>query len=154
MSRSNEQPDYSGFVRRLARVGRTRGKRRTFDQGEFLYQRGEAGDTMFVIVEGKVEIRFPDGRPPRELGPEDIFGLLALMIDHHEHTASAVAVTEVTAHAIDRASLDTFLIEEPEQGLELLRLSASYMVQSERRVVEELRRRNGELERELAALKD
>ena len=153
MEMSNEQTDYSGFVRRLARVGRTRGKRRTFEQGEFLYQRGEAGDTMYVIVDGKVEIRFPDGRPSLELGPEDIFGLLALMIDRHQHTASAVAVSEVTAHSIDRASLDSFLTQEPEQGLELIRTSASYLVQSERRVVEELRARNSELERELAKLK-
>ncbi len=60
--------------------------------GDRLIRRGEAGDALYLIADGAVSVRWPDGR--RTLGTGDIFGEAAL-VTRERRTADVVALTYV-----------------------------------------------------------
>jgi len=118
-------------------------------EGEVLFARGEPGDCLFVIDEGEVEVRFEQRRPAKRLGPGEIFGELALITSGRRRTATAVAASECRLIAIDRAAWRHLAGERPDLVVGLLEKSCGYLVESEQRLVADLRRRNRELERAL-----
>ena len=70
--------------------------RRVFPKGAVILKEGEMGDSVFIIVEGKVEIRMGGEENPKTLATRsrgDVIGELALF-DNHPHMASAVAIEE------------------------------------------------------------
>jgi len=84
-------PLFAGLPRRLlARLG-TRFLEKSYSPGEIVFQEGDPGRALFVVVEGTVEIT--QGTPQgefvlRTLGPGDAFGEIAL-IDNFPRSASA-----------------------------------------------------------------
>jgi diguanylate cyclase (GGDEF)-like protein len=117
--------------------------------GEPVFTRGDAGDCLYVVDEGEVELRFEQRRPVKRLGPGEVFGELALVSPGRRRTASAVAATACRLIAIDRASWRRLTGERPDLIVGLLEKSCAYLVESEQRLVADLRRHNRELERAL-----
>jgi len=80
-------------------------KRVTFPAGAILFKEGETGDSAYVIVEGRVEIRIGQlGPSPRTIGSRgrgDVIGEMAL-VDDKPHMASAVAMEETVVNAMPR----------------------------------------------------
>jgi CRP/FNR family transcriptional regulator len=66
-------------------------------RGQTLFNEGETGDRLYVVLEGKIKLTrtAPDGRENllSVLGPSEMFGELSLF-DPRPRTASAIAVTE------------------------------------------------------------
>ena len=121
----------------------------TFSPGDTIFGRGDVGDRMFVIDEGEVEIRFEQRRPAKRLGPGEVFGELALMTATRRRTATTVAATHCRLISIDGASWRRLANERPDLIVGLLEKSCGYLVESEQRLVHDLKRRNRELERAL-----
>ena len=67
---------------------------RKVDAGAVIFNEGDAGTEMFGIIDGEVELRAKNGVLGR-LGPEDIFGEMAL-IDDSPRSLTAVAVSDIT----------------------------------------------------------
>jgi CRP-like cAMP-binding protein len=86
--------------------------------GWVLVEVGQAGSGMFVLEEGTVEVRTPDGRA-WELGPGEFFGELALLTDHPRN-ARIQAKTPVRCLAISRMDFQKLLTEDPEIALAML----------------------------------
>jgi diguanylate cyclase (GGDEF)-like protein len=118
-------------------------------EGDTVFARGDAGDRLFVIDEGEVEVRFEHRRPAKRLGAGEIFGELALLTSGRRRTATAVAAGRCRLIAIDRASWRRLSAERPDLVVRLLEQSCAYLVESEQRLVSDLRRHNRELERAL-----
>jgi cAMP-dependent protein kinase regulator len=82
---------------------------RFFPAGQFLVREGEAGASMFLIVEGRVAVmRQPEGGPAKTVGhlsAGDFFGELALVTDCRR-TASVMAVEPTVVLELTRAGLD------------------------------------------------
>ena len=53
---------------------------READEGEEIVRQGQPGDVVYVIAEGRVSVS-RDGKELRVLGPADVFGELALILD-------------------------------------------------------------------------
>src|SRR3954447_14094405 len=75
-------------------------------KGEKIFQRGDPGDRLYLVVEGEVEITLPaerDGNPIvlKRLTAGDHFGELALL-DGGARTASASAATAVRLLGLSR----------------------------------------------------
>lgn len=122
---------------------------RTFGAGETIFRRGDAGDRMFAIEAGEVELRFEQDRNPKRLGPGETFGELALVTARQRRTATALAASDARLLVLDRAAWERLRAERPGPLLALLERTCGYLVDSEQRLVADLRRRNRELERAL-----
>lgn len=100
---------------------------RTYQDGEFVFLKGQPGAAMFIIKTGKVNV-IDYGKDSREtvvatLNPGDFFGELALL-DDSPRSASAMAVELTDIYAISRTDLDHLLTTSPLIGLSVYRALA------------------------------
>lgn len=95
---------------------------RSFPAGTNIYGEGEPASHCYLIQDGRVRlvkrIRASD-RSLTVLRPGDLFGEDALLTDS-ARTASAVALTDVSVLALDRATFGVLLSTNPEVALRLV----------------------------------
>lgn len=98
-----------------------------FSRGTTIFNEGERGDRLYIIIEGKVKLarHSSDGRENllAIMGPSDMFGELSIF-DPGPRTSSAVCVTEVTAAMMDNEQLEKWLGDHPDITSQLLRMLA------------------------------
>ena len=86
-------------------------------RGEFFFREGDAGESMFVLVAGRVEVR-KEGRDGQQLlstlGPGDCLGEMAL-IDLSGRSASVQAVEDCSGFEIFAANLYKLYERDVEQ---------------------------------------
>ncbi|OGH63358.1 MAG: hypothetical protein A3I06_08995 [Candidatus Lindowbacteria bacterium RIFCSPLOWO2_02_FULL_62_12] len=91
------------------------------DQGEIVFNQGEPGDSMYMIIEGGVQIVLADGTPVKTLSTFEAFGEMAL-IDDEPRSATAKAVAPCKFLRIDRDRFVALLGQYPEISMGLLRM--------------------------------
>ncbi len=98
-----------------------------YTRGETVFLEGEQGDTLYIVLTGKVKIgrRAADGRENMlsVMGPSDMFGELSLF-DPGPRTATATVVTEARLASLAHASLKPWITDRPEIAEQLLRVLA------------------------------
>ena len=96
-------------------------------RGTTLFQEGEPGDSLYIVLEGKVKLgrRSSDGRENlvAVMGPADQFGELSLF-DPGPRTATAVAVTDARLARLPKQALQTWVQERPQIAIQLLHVIA------------------------------
>ena len=99
----------------------------TFRRTEVVFSEGEPGDTLYIIISGKVKIgrKSLDGRESliTLMGPSDMFGELAIF-DPGPRTSTVTALTEVKAVVMSRSVLRSWIADRPEIAKQLLRVLA------------------------------
>jgi PPM family protein phosphatase len=100
-----------------ARVGRMVNER-FVSPNEVVIDKGEAGNTMYVVVQGELEVSI-DGVAISRMGPGDHFGELAL-VDAQPRSATVTSRGFGSLITIDRQALDEFCRREPELGNRVL----------------------------------
>jgi CRP/FNR family transcriptional regulator, cyclic AMP receptor protein len=94
-----------------------------FPSGYRIFQEGEAGDRMYVVCSGGVELATTD-----KLGQKlvlttasrgDLFGELSLL-DHGPRTAHATVIEDAELLVLDRATLVDFIRRRPEVALDMM----------------------------------
>ncbi|CAN5883262.1 N/A [soil metagenome] len=88
-------------------------------KGHVLMERGQAGNGLFVIEDGSVQVDRGDN-PQVTVGPGGFVGELSVLADT-PRTARVSALTDVRALAISRLDLDELLEREPTIALGMLR---------------------------------
>jgi cAMP-dependent protein kinase regulator len=79
--------------------------------GEILFERGDAGDALYVVASGAISVGAP--RELARLGEGTFFGEIALLTDQPRNARTTAAVpTELLA--IDRALVHALLADSPE----------------------------------------
>jgi CRP-like cAMP-binding protein len=100
---------------------------RSVAKGEIIFQEGEPGDRMYVILEGKVKLgqSSNDGRESllAILGPGEMFGELSLF-DPGQRTSTATALTDAVILALSNEQLRPWLAGRPEVAAALLQALA------------------------------
>jgi CRP/FNR family transcriptional regulator, cyclic AMP receptor protein len=100
---------------------------RDVSKGDVLFQEGQIGDHMYVIVEGKVKLgqTSTDGRESLlgVLGPGEMFGELSLF-DPGMRTSTATALTDTTVLLMGHDQLKPWLSGRPEVAAALLQALA------------------------------
>lgn len=91
--------------------------------GQMIIHQGDAGTSMFILVDGNVNIHLP-GEQSRRISLKDIaageyFGELSLF-DDKPRSASAVATTNATLLELDRTTLSQYLAARPNAAMVLL----------------------------------
>ena len=92
-------------------------------RGDRLFDEGDAGDRLYVVLDGKIKLTraSADGRENliSLIGPGEMFGELSLF-DPRPRTMSAAAVTDVHLAALAHEDLRSWLTGRPDVALHLL----------------------------------
>jgi len=114
-----DHPALSESVRALAR----RGEVRNYRKGTLLMQEGDVGDTIYIILGGRLRVFGSDAGNDREIthgsyGPGEYVGEMSL--DGGPRSASVIAVEASTCAVITRPTLEQYLTEQPAFAFELM----------------------------------
>lgn len=97
------------------------------NKGQILFQEGQTGDRLYLVVAGKMKLSHSsgDGRESvfMVLGPGEMFGELSLF-DPGPRTSTAIAVTDSEVLGLGNTDIRPFLIEHPEVAQALLQALA------------------------------
>jgi CRP-like cAMP-binding protein len=88
--------------------------------GETLFEKGEMGDCLYVIVSGAVRIR-DGGRLLNDLGEGDVFGEMALL-DPEPRLASATVTEQARLLRLDRAPFFELINARPEVSIGIIHM--------------------------------
>src|SRR5690606_29687645 len=107
------------------------GRRRILAADEVLFQRGDAGTSMFVVLSGAISLDFGPGQAPKQLGATDFFGELGLLIDSHSRSSAARACCTTELLEISSASFHRLIDQDPTTGVFFLRRTLWRVVSNE-----------------------
>ena len=102
-------------------------KHRSYTAGQVVFQEGEPGDNLYIVVEGEVAITMDRGYVLETVGPGGIVGELAL-VDDKPRSATVVARTDCVLAPVNRSHF-----------LALVRMTPSFAIQVMRVMAERLR---------------
>ena len=118
LERFSSDEQFPAHVRSLAR----RGVLRRYRKGSLLIQEGDLGDTVFIVVAGRIKVFCIDTNDKEisfgNFGPGEYVGEMAL--DGGPRSASVITLEASTCAVITRASLLAFIAESPEFAITLL----------------------------------
>lgn len=105
---------------------------RDFAPGETVFLEGDQGNLMYVVLEGSVRLAVT-GRTLEKVGPGGVFGEMAL-IDSAPRSATATALTACRLAPVAAARFRALVREDPEFGLEIMRVMAARLRSMDRRL--------------------
>ncbi|SDP24129.1 CRP/FNR family transcriptional regulator, cyclic AMP receptor protein [Rhodoferax sp. OV413] len=113
-----DDPSHPQLVRELVPLGEVR----RYRKGSILIHEADAGDTLFVVVDGRVKVYCTDDNDKEitfgVIGPGEYFGEMAL--DGGPRAASVVTLESTVCALLTRNTLLGFIARQPEFALHLL----------------------------------
>ncbi len=113
---------------------------RRFRQGQVIFRQGEPGDSMYIVLDGRVRIATTDPQGEQRvlsfLDPGALFGELALLTNEARST-DAHAVTDVTLLELRRAEFEQLSASRPLVLRQMMRLLAERQVATNARLVQQ-----------------
>jgi CRP/FNR family cyclic AMP-dependent transcriptional regulator len=94
-----------------------------FNAGDVIFSAGESADAMYVIIEGKLDIRL-GSTSLGVVGSGEIVGEMAL-VDQSERSASVIAVTPVRLARIDRRRFLYLIQNTPTFAIDVMTVMAT-----------------------------
>ena len=95
----------------------------TFLSGETVFMEGEPGDTMYIVLQGHVEIRV--GEKVLEVaGPGTVIGEMAL-INLSTRSATAIAQDDCTLVSVDEMQFLSLVLRRPRFALSVMEIMAN-----------------------------
>jgi len=118
---SDPLPDLSDWPEAL-RALVARGRVQRYRKGTLLIQEGDLGDTLFIILSGRLRA-YSEGDRDREItygvyGPGEYLGEMSL--DGGPRSASVITLEASTCAVVTRRTLEAFIAERPEFAFDLL----------------------------------
>jgi CRP/FNR family transcriptional regulator, cyclic AMP receptor protein len=106
-----------------------------FSRAQQVYAEGDIADRLYVVVSRAVKLRrtSPFGRAMLTvLGPQEMFGALSVF-DRAPQMASATALSEVRAAAIDLHTIRSMILKHPHIAEQFLQILARRVKDAQRR---------------------
>jgi len=104
----------------------------SFTPGQYVFKAGDPGDTMYVVIEGKVEILV--GSTTVEIaGPGSIVGEMAL-IDNEPRSATVVAKTHCRLVTVDQGQFLYVVSKGPFFALQVMKVMADRLRKTNARI--------------------
>lgn len=101
----------------------------TFRSGEYLLHQGREGDCLYILAAGQVSVVM-EGRGQIAVNKQgDMIGELAI-ISNRLHTASCIALTDITALALSRDDFWVLLEENPSVAVGVLKMIVQRLVEN------------------------
>jgi CRP/FNR family cyclic AMP-dependent transcriptional regulator len=117
-----QDPALDGAMSDALRSLAARGELRRYRRGTLLIEEGDHGDTLYVILSGKVRA-FSTGATDRQVtygvyGPGEYFGEMSL--DGGPRSASVEVVESCACAVVSRQTLEQYLADHPRFAFELI----------------------------------
>jgi CRP/FNR family transcriptional regulator, cyclic AMP receptor protein len=122
-------PLFSGLSKRQLRQLAKVAKVGDHDAGEVIVQTGDAGDALYLVLEGRARVL---GKSGRDLRPGDWFGEMGL-IDGGPRSATLTATTPLRTMKLPRRAFMRALKQDPGIGLKVMEQLAGRIRRLERR---------------------
>lgn len=120
-----------------------------FEAGATVFREGDAGDELFLVVHGEIEVWKHHESADRSLlaryGAGRFFGEMAL-VDELPRSATAVAAVDSHLLALARSDFHGLVMRYPELAMSVMRSLSAIVRESNESFVADLYRRNQELE--------
>ena len=94
-----------------------------FTAGHHIFDEGEAGEVMYVVVEGEVNIMVR-GRVIETVGPGEVLGEMVL-VDASPRSASAVAKTDCKLVLINERRFQFLVQQTPYFAIQIMQIMAN-----------------------------
>jgi CRP-like cAMP-binding protein len=120
-------PLFSGLRKRHLRQLAKLAKVLDYSPGEAIVQKGERGDSFYLVLEGRARAR----EHSVEFGPGNFFGEMALL-DGGPRSATVSATNNVRVMQLPRASFLKALEQDPQIGLAIMQTLAQRLRRFER----------------------
>jgi CRP/FNR family cyclic AMP-dependent transcriptional regulator len=98
-------------------------ERLTFEQGQALFQQGDAGDAAYIVMEGAADVLIETTKGPvkvANLGRNAIVGEIAILCDV-PRTATVVAQEKTVTLKINKDTFFRLVNEFPQMAVEIMR---------------------------------
>ncbi len=102
-------------------------ERLAFDSGQVIFNAGDAGDSAYIIIDGKVEISVPTPAGPiviNTMGRNELLGEIAI-VGEVPRTATAKALSKLETLKISKELFMKIIRENPDAAIELVKILAS-----------------------------
>ena len=109
---------------------------RQFAAGDVIFDEGQAGEALFVIQAGTIELVRGGGDGIRTIarhGPGEFFGEIAVLLGR-PRTSRAVAATDARLLQLDRATFEAMCLDRPEIALRVIQRLAGRAIELEQRL--------------------
>jgi uncharacterized membrane protein len=109
----------------------------TFEAGQLVFKRGDAGGAIFIVASGEVEIFIEDSTGERSVFETakagDFFGELSLL-DGESRSASALSLAPTRALKVDRADLELLFKSHPTAAMDVLAVIGRRLREADRKL--------------------
>jgi diguanylate cyclase (GGDEF)-like protein len=122
------------------------GHRCSYASGEVILDKDAAGDSMYILLAGEVEVvlGFQEASRLGERG--DYFGELSFIAPAHKRSATVRAVSSCRLCTLDQSSIDELSRTHPRTLMTLIRRTCAFLIEYEEQLIQRLTRKNQELE--------
>lgn len=90
------------------------------EQGDEVFAEGEAGDALYLVIDGKVRVHKQD-RVIAELGERECFGEMAIL-DAAPRSATVTAVNDTNLLKLTREDFQDIMAEKPEIAMGIIKV--------------------------------
>ena len=90
------------------------------EQGEEIFAEGEAGDALYLVLDGKVRVHKHD-RVIAELGERECFGEMAIL-DAGPRSATVTSISDSNLLKITREDFQEIMSEKPEIAMGIIKV--------------------------------
>jgi serine phosphatase RsbU (regulator of sigma subunit) len=127
------------------------------EPGEVLFREGEPGESLFAILEGRLEVLLGMGTPDEKviasLGPGDFLGEMSLLIPGRMRTASARAAELSLLWKMTRADFDALMVRQPRLAYTMVQTLTKRLDSTNTAAFRDLQEKNRQLQQAYDELK-
>lgn len=114
----------------------------TMPRGSVVFNEGEQGSSMYVLIQGRAEVKVGD-QVVENAVPGSLLGEMALVSIGSPRSATVVAATECKLVPVDVKQFDLLTRESPEFARHVMTVMASRLRHTNEKLREALRSGNG-----------
>jgi len=118
----------------------------TYDTGKSILDKDAVGDSMYILLEGEVEVALGFQESFRLSGAGEYFGELSFIDPEHKRSASVRAIARCRLCSLDQSAIDALSVTHPRTLMTLIRRTCAFLIEYEEQLIERLTRKNQELE--------
>lgn len=128
-----------------------------FEQGELIFCENEPGNSLYIVLEGGVDVLMATGTVDEKviacLGPGEFIGEMSLMLPGGVRTAGARANRKSRMWEMTRGDFDTLLARQPSLAYAMVRTMAKRLDDTNTATFRDLREKNRQLQKAYDELK-